>query len=219
MLIIFDIDGTLCDTHEVDARCSVAAIESVTGHSVASVDWSHYPEATSAAIVHDLLLELGIPDGVAAEQLILDEFVARLDAEAERKPELFKPVDGALELFEDLRRRENFKVAIATGCWLESAKLKLRRSGFMIEDVPFASSSDTRRRADIIALAASRAGFGVRDAVYVGDGLWDLKAARELGMRFVGVGRRHELLYEHGASQVLASFAERSQFFRFLNEA
>jgi phosphoglycolate phosphatase-like HAD superfamily hydrolase len=114
---------------------------------------------------------------------------------------------------------EKHKIAIATGCWCESAKLKLHRSGFMIEDIPFASSSDTRRRADIIALAASRAGSGVSDAVYVGDGLWDLKATRELGMRFVGVGRRHELLRVHGASQVLATFAERSQFFRFLNDA
>lgn len=219
MLIIFDIDGTLCDTHDVDARCHIEAIESVTGHSVASVDWSHYPEATSAAIVQDFLSEFGIPNGVATEQLILDEFVARLDAEAQRKPELFQPVDGALELFEELRRGEEHKIAIATGCWRESAKLKLHRSGFMIEDVPFASSSDTRRRADIIALAASRAGSGVSDAVYVGDGLWDLKATRELGIRFVGVGRRHELLHEHGASQVLATFAERSQFFRFLNDA
>lgn len=219
MLIIFDIDGTLCDTHDVDARCHIEAIESVTGHSLASVDWSLYPEATSAAIVQDLLSNIGIPDVVATEQLILDEFIALLDAEAERKPELFQPVEGALELFEELRRGEKHKVAIATGCWRESARLKLHRSGFVIGDVPFASSSDTRRRADIIALAASRAGSDVSDAVYVGDGLWDLRATRELGMRFVGVGRRHELLREHGASQVLASFAEQSQFFRFLNDA
>lgn len=218
MLIIFDIDGTLCDTHDVDARCHIEAIESVTGHSLASVDWSRYPEATSAAIVQDLLSEIGIPDVVATEQLILDEFVARLGAEAQREPALFKPVDGALELFEELRRAEKHKIAIATGCWRESARLKLSRSGFVIGDVPFASSSDTRRRADIITLAASRAGYGVGDALYVGDGLWDLKATCELGMRFVGVGRRHELLREHGASQVLATFAERSQFFRFLNE-
>jgi phosphoglycolate phosphatase-like HAD superfamily hydrolase len=102
MLIIFDIDGTLCDTHNVDARCHIEAIESVTGHSLASVDWSRYPEATSAAIVQDLLSDLGIPDGVATEQLILDEFLARLDAEAEREPGLFLPVAGALELFEEL---------------------------------------------------------------------------------------------------------------------
>ena len=215
MLIIFDIDGTLCDTHDVDTRCYIEAVESVTGHSLASVDWAHYTEATSAAIVHQLLSELGIPDAIAAEQRIHDEFVARLGAAAQRTPEMFQPIDGALELFEELRRK-NYNIAIATGCWRESAKLKLHRSGFTIGDIPFASASDARRRADIIALAAYRAGFGVGDAVYVGDGLWDLKAARELCMRFIGVGKRHALLHEHGASRLLVSFAERAQFFRSL---
>jgi phosphoglycolate phosphatase-like HAD superfamily hydrolase len=88
----------------------------------------------------------------------------------------------------------------------------------MIENIPFASSSDTRQRVDIIALAACRAGFDISDAIYVGDGLWDLKASRELGIRFVGVGRKHELLRKHGASRVLVSFAERLRFFRALNE-
>ncbi len=218
MLIIFDIDGTLCDTREVDARCHVEAFESVTGRSLATVDWSLYPEATSAAIVHELLSELGITNAVATEQRILDEFITRLEAEARRKPALFQPADGALSLFEDLRRREDYKVAIATGDWHESAKLKLRLSGFKTDDVPFASSSDTRRRADIISLAALRAGYAVSNAVYVGDGLWDIKAARELGMRFVGVGTGHELLRQHGASRVLASFADKSLFFSLINE-
>lgn len=219
MLIIFDIDGTLCDTREVDARCHVEAFEAVTGRSLASVDWSLYPEATSAAIVHELLAELGVTDAGAAEQRILDEFVTRLESEARRKPALFRPSYGALPLFEDLRRGEDHKVAIATGDWHDSARLKLRLSGFNADDVPFASSSDTRRRADIISLAARRAGGAVSEAVYVGDGLWDIKAARELNMRFIGVGTGHELLRRHGASRVLASFADRSLFFSLLDEA
>lgn len=219
MLIIFDIDGTLCDTHEVDARCHIEAVESVTGRSLAAVDWSLYPEATSAAIVQDLLSEMGVLDAVDTEQRILKEFIARLDTEAQRKPDLFRPLDGALELFEDLRGREDYKIAIATGDWRESAKLKLRLAGFKTDDVPFASSSDTRRRADIIVLAARRAGFEVSDAIYVGDGLWDIKAARELSMRFVGVGRKHELLRQHSASQILASFADKSLFYSSINDA
>ncbi len=219
MLIIFDIDGTLCDTREVDARCHVEAFEAVTGRSLATVDWSLYPEATSAAIVHELLSEMGITNPVATKQRILDEFITRLEAEARRKPAMFQPADGALPLFEDLSRRENYKVAIATGDWHESAKLKLRLSGFKIDHVPFASSSDTPRRTDIISLAALRAGSGIGDAVYVGDGLWDIKAAGELSMRFVGVGREHELLRQHGASRVLASFADKSMFFSLIDEA
>jgi phosphoglycolate phosphatase-like HAD superfamily hydrolase len=219
MLIIFDVDGTLCDTLEVEGRCYVEAIEGVTGHSVASMDWSRFPEATSSAITQHLLSEFGVPNGVAVERLVLAEFVARLDSESRRRPDSFRPTAGALELFEDLKQREGYGVAIATGCWHDSAMLKLNRCGFMIGGVPLASSTDTARRADIISLAASRAGTGVDDAVYVGDGVWDLKAARKIGMRFVGVGEHHERLREHGASRVLHSFADHARFFRLLEEA
>ncbi len=219
MLIIFDIDGTLCDTREVDARCHVEAFESVTGHSLAAVDWSLYPEATSAAIVQDLLSEMGIRNPVDTEQRILEEFISRLENEARRKPDSFRPVEGALDLFEELGRRKNYKIAIATGDWHESAKLKLHLAGFKTDRVPFASSSDTRRRADIISLASQRAGVYVSDAVYVGDGLWDIKAARELNMRFMGVGTDHERLRQHGASRVLVSFADKALFFSSVNSA
>lgn len=218
-LIIFDVDGTLCDTHDVDARCHIEAFEAITGRSLATVDWSLYPEATSAAIVQDLLSEMDIPRPVDTERRILEEFIARLHAEARRKPELFRPVEGALALFEELRRSPDYKVAIATGDWHDSARLKLRFSGFKVDGVPFASSSERRRRADIIALAASRAGFEVADAVYVGDGLWDIKAARELNMRFVGVGAGHERLRQHDASQVLASFGDTSLFYACLQQS
>lgn len=219
MLIIFDVDGTLCDTEEVDGRCYVEAIQSVTGLSVASTDWSRYPEVTSSAITQHLLSEFGVPNGAAVEKLVLAEFVARLDSESRRRPDSFMPTAGAFELFEDLKQREGYGVAIATGCWRDSSMLKLTRCGFAIGGVPVASSTDTACRADIIALAASRAGAGVNDAVYVGDGVWDLKAAREIGMRFIGVGEHHDTLREHGASRVLASFAEKSRFFRLLEEA
>ena len=216
MLIIFDIDGTLCDTHDVDARCHVAAVEAVTGRSLATVDWSLYPEATSSAIVHDLLKNMGIPDVVETEQRIYDDFVARLNVEARQRPEQFRPLDGGLELFEQLRQREEHSIAIATGDWQESAKLKLRLSGYKADDVPFASSSDTRRRVDIITLAAQRAGYALVDSVYVGDGVWDVKAAREINIRFVGVGRRHELLRQQGAAHVMPTFADRALFFSAL---
>lgn len=137
MLIIFDVDGTLCDTKEVEGRCYVEAIENVSGHSVASIDWSRYPEATSSAITQHLLSEFGVPNGAAVEKLVLAEFVARLDSESRRRPDSFRPTAGALELFENLGQREGYRIAIATGCWHDSAMLKLKRSGFRIEASPW----------------------------------------------------------------------------------
>ncbi|HTF99198.1 MAG TPA: HAD family hydrolase [Nitrospirota bacterium] len=216
MLIIFDVDGTLCDTHDVDTRCYRGAFESVTGRSLASVDWSRYPEATSSAIVHGLLTDMGFGNPDEEEQRILAEILTRLRDAARASSAWFQPVLGAVELFDELRGRDDHAVAIATGDWGESARFKLEMCGFRLDDVPFASSSDTRRRADIISLAAGRAGFRTEDAVYVGDGPWDARATRELGMRFIGVGHRHEVLRKEGARAVFRSFTDQAEFFKAL---
>lgn len=218
MLIIFDVDGTLCDTHEVDASCYAAAIEHVTGRSLSTVDWSNYPEATNAAIAQDFLREGGETMIELRERQIREEFVRRLEDTGRANPELFRPIDGALDMIADLRRK-NYSIAIATGCWCESAHTKLRLAGFDVNGIPFASSSDARRRADIITLAAARAGCVVSNSIYVGDGVWDVKAARELGMPFIGIGTKHELLREHGAHRVLISFRDKKAFFDALNDA
>lgn len=216
MLIIFDIDGTLCNTHDVDAQCFAQAVEAVSGHSLATVEWSRYPEATGSAIVSAFLFDLGDPTPGKTEQHILSEFVSRLETEAQSCPELFRPMDGAFEIFREIRVHASHKVAIATGCWAQSAQFKLRQAGFDVSEVPFASSSDTPLRKDIIALAAKRAGTSVKEAVYVGDGPWDFKATRELGMRFIGIGRRHQTLRDLGAEFVFPSFQEKAAFFHAL---
>ncbi|MCR4413741.1 MAG: hypothetical protein NUV77_15080, partial [Thermoguttaceae bacterium] len=54
-------------------------------------------------------------------------------------------------------------------------------------------------------------------AVYVGDGLWDLKAARRLGIGFLGVAANGTArLREAGAEAVVADFADRGQVLRLL---
>jgi hypothetical protein len=54
MLAVFDNDGTICDTQEVEGACYAKAIERVTGKSLATLDWTTYEEPTSSAIVLDL---------------------------------------------------------------------------------------------------------------------------------------------------------------------
>lgn len=215
MLIIFDIDGTLCDTHEVDAVCFAAAVKRVTGRSLSTVDWSSYPEATNSAIAQDFLRIGGEPDIGTGERQIREEFVRLLEEKGRQDAVLFRPIDGALEIINGLKRN-SCGIAIATGCWRESARVKLRLAGFDLAGMPFASSTDTRRRADIIALAAARAGHALSDSVYVGDGVWDVQAARELGIRFIGIGRKHELLRAHGTRRVLVSFRDEKAFYEAL---
>ncbi|MEE2777051.1 MAG: hypothetical protein VYE73_09870 [Acidobacteriota bacterium] len=82
--------------------------------------------------------------------------------------------------------------ALATGSWSASARLKLRAAGLQLGGLPLATSDDAISRAGIfevaVALAANRnGGAGLDRVVSVGDGVWDVETARQLGVPFVGV--------------------------------
>ena len=84
MLSIFDIDGTICDTQEVEGRCYALAIERVTGLSLDTLDWSTYDEPTSSDIVRHLLA--GDPTAKEKEDQIKSEFGRLLKEEQPKFP-------------------------------------------------------------------------------------------------------------------------------------
>ena len=119
---------------------------------------------------------------------------------------------------------EGHGVAIATGGWTASARLKLECCGIEHKSIPSAFACDAHPRAEIIEIARKRAHEqGIHDAddpavVYIGDGLWDLTAARHLGIGFVGLatGQREVLLRESGANDVFGDFLDQEAFLEAL---
>ena len=57
------------------------------------------------------------------------------------------------------------------------------------------------------------------DFTYVGDGIWDVKAARSLGWNFIGVGtgERAEALRQAGAVKIIPHFEPATKFLDLLN--
>jgi phosphoglycolate phosphatase-like HAD superfamily hydrolase len=206
MLAVFDNDGTICDTQEVEGWCFTKAIEGVTGQSLATVDWSKYEEPTSSAIVQDLLS--GDPLAKEKEQHIEDEFVRLLRADQPKWPGDFTPIAGAVEFIARLKQENLCEVAIATGCFEASARFKLQCCGIDINAFPHATSSDTPQRRDIITLAASRAGFELESVIYLGDALWDLRVSRELNIPMIGMGRRYDTLQMQGVPDTFRDYSE-----------
>lgn len=206
MLAIFDNDGTICDSQAVEAECYAEAILRVTGRPLATVDWNAYPECTSSAIVREFLV--GDPDAAAKEAAIEQDFVQLLEEARPTSPADFTPLPGAVEFLARLRRENICAVAIATGCFAASARFKLRCCGLDLDAFPHATSSDTPTRRTILPLAATRAGFAIKDAVYFADGQWDVRAARELGIPMIGIGRRIEHLRSLGVEHVFRDYTE-----------
>ena len=108
-------------------------------------------------------------------------------------------------------------VAIATGCWRISATFKAARIGIDLAEVPSACAEDGESRRAILEAAIERAG-GAERAVYFGDGAWDVQAAREARVAFVGVGDDPRLAGA-GARHVIRDFTDLARLRTCLEEA
>jgi phosphoglycolate phosphatase-like HAD superfamily hydrolase len=105
-------------------------------------------------------------------------------------PSAVREIAGAKRLVERLLELPGVRVAVATGGWEPTAKMKLAHVGIDVARLGFASSSDACARVDIMRRAARRALRGAEHAraTYFGDGAWDLRASAALGYDFVAVG-------------------------------
>ena len=203
MVVIFDVDGTLIDGEERDWHCFRQAIRQVAGFDPDEKFWQSIEEFTGRAIVRAVARTVDMDYSDDFEMRIRRQYLANLREECPHKGEVFFPKPGAKELLALLRSSPVFGIAIATGEFSEVSRFKLASSKTNIRGIPFATGSDEECRKDIICLAAKSAGYDVSDAVYVGDGLWDLKACEQLGIPFIGTGIFLEKLREAGAEYLV----------------
>jgi phosphoglycolate phosphatase-like HAD superfamily hydrolase len=215
-LAIFDVDGTLTATNEVDHECFVSAMRSSFALGDGDLDWAGAPHVTDASIMRWICeTHAGHAPPTHQRDSFIGEFVGLLRKALTASPERFAPVPGATGLVPILESA-GWDVALATGGWSASAQLKLGEVEPALLRVAFASASDAESREEILRLALSRAesrsGSSYSRVVSLGDGLWDVRTARALDMPFIGIatGRRAEELRGAGASIVLPDFLERS---------
>jgi HAD superfamily hydrolase (TIGR01509 family) len=178
--VLFDIDGTLVDSNYVHVAAWMYAFEAVDRHVDA---WRIH-----AAIGMDgekLLEELLGGDADALGEQVTQEHSRRYKMMAE----LLHPFDGARDLLRELSARD-IKVVLATSA--PPDELEMLRTLLDVEDaietVTNADDVDTAKpRPDIVAVALERAGVAPAEAVFVGDAVWDVKAANAAGVICVGV--------------------------------
>jgi len=201
-MIVFDADGTLIGGESTDWTSFDAAFEEVAGFALDDAFFETIEEVTAQAIVHQALPAFSLEERTTKERAVCQAYLQRLKAACESNPCSFPATDGALALIADLKGR-GIPIAIATGDWRETISFKLRAAGISFDDIPMVTSSEFYSRAEIIAAAVAKTGRSLEEAVYVGDGLWDLRACKKLGIPFVGVGHRRERLRDAGAAYIL----------------
>ena len=215
-LVVFDIDGTLTESVAVDELCFVQAFGDVLGIGSINTNWLDYTFQTDSGLALEICRNhLGRDPGEAELSRLQSRFIRLLGAAVEERGHPIREIPGAAALLHSLGAHCRWHVAIATGGWSVSARFKLASAGLPVDAFPWASADDALDRVDILRTAIRRAGeqYG-QDAcakvVYVGDGVWDVRAAKALGIGFLGLaaGDKAVRLVEEGASCVLPDFSD-----------
>ncbi|HUO85749.1 MAG TPA: HAD family hydrolase [Thermoanaerobaculia bacterium] len=212
-LAIFDLDGTLAATADVDAACYLDAVRRQFGFVLDS-DWSRYRHCTDEGIAREgVSTHLGRQPTDAELAELKKSFVALLEARLREAPHLFLATRGATALLARLAE-DGWHVCIATGAWSASAELKRRAAG-LPETIPIFSSDLAEAREDIIlhAIREMKLRHGVpsyRRIVSIGDGRWDVAAAARLELPFLAIARHPQAARRRraGAAAVVADFGD-----------
>ena len=214
-LAVFDVDGTLTDTADIDSACFAEAVAAEFGIDGFDPDWTSYSEFTDSTIIDEIFDEhFGRRPGAGEIASLVDRFVNSLSLAHARRAGDFDPIPGAVGLVSTLRDLAGWDLAVATGGWERSARLKLDYAGFDLGGAPLAAADDSRLRAGIVTTAIeraeARAGGPFARVVLVGDTLWDVATAARLNLPFLGVAapERAPALSAAGARAVVEGFRD-----------
>jgi phosphoglycolate phosphatase-like HAD superfamily hydrolase len=224
-LIMFDLDGTLVDSNPIDSDCYLQALVDVFGFDLSTIDrdWGNYPHVTDVGILQTLCqTELGrapTPDEVSRYQ---QRFLALLHIEIGKQP--LQSIAGASEILAQLSSDPHYAIALATGAWGKTARLKLQVTGLDRLISTTACADDAYARVEIMRCAYNRSISAYQQSqfesvTYIGDGVWDGIAAKDLDYHFIGIGtgnRASELLAT-GAKAVFPHYLDSAKIVSMLD--
>ena len=173
-LVIFDVDGTLTDTMDIDTTCFAESIHELYPGITINTNWESYQYSTDTGFLLEIFSNNFSREPTAEElSQIQTCFFKRLTSAFYQQSIKCTPIEGALTIFEKLKAI-NWQIAIATGCWEKSALLKLELAKIPYNFIPMGHGGDGFRRENIIhsAVEKAKSAYKVQDyqnIVYIGD--------------------------------------------------
>jgi HAD superfamily hydrolase (TIGR01509 family) len=205
--LLFDLDGTLIDSVYQHV---LAWQEALTAFGIELSVWRIHRKIgmSGGLFVTALLRETG---GSLSTGQIRELNLAHAEAYGRRR-DTVRPLPGARELLDTLTRMD-VTWAIATSGLATAAQPALDMLG-LPPDTPLVTRDQVRHAKpdpDLFLAAAARVGADVRNAVVIGDSIWDLLAARRagaLGVALLSGGYGADELERAGAYRVYADPAD-----------
>jgi beta-phosphoglucomutase-like phosphatase (HAD superfamily) len=117
-LLIFDIDGTLTNTKDVDDYCFISAFFDEYKIELKNIDWSTFKNVTDYGLFIDIYNASFNRNPTKAEILKFQKrFFENLNSQLKSNPEKFKSVNGASNFIKYCLNHTNFKNSLCNG-WL-----------------------------------------------------------------------------------------------------
>ncbi len=206
-LIVFDIDGTLTDTVKSYTANFVQSIHQL-GISKFDSDFGNYKHHTDSYISKMIYeKETGKSFDASAIQEFENHLYNNMLSE-----ETCSEILGAKQIVEYLEKETDYGVCYATGSMRKTAKLKLDQIGIDYHDYQLVASNEILEREKIVSTAIEHAEIFYNidkfdNIISIGDGIWDLKTAKNLNLHFIGIGEKNcDTLMNNGAKVVLTNF-------------
>jgi phosphoglycolate phosphatase-like HAD superfamily hydrolase len=223
-LIIFDIDGTLTNTNKVDHQAFIKSYADLYDINVDENMWEQCENYTDTGIAqHVFDTRIGRPVGPVDIRKIKKTMVDNLMLMMDENESAFDEVKGAYEIIELLKTKKEYALAIATGCWEDTATVKLNIAGIDYDEIPLANSDHSVTRVGIIEkaieLAKEKHGVNAFDKViYIGDGIWDVKACKEKNIPLIGIDCNNTgQLAKEGVTKIFADFSNQKEFLKAID--
>ncbi|MHB1103143.1 MAG: HAD-IA family hydrolase [Devosia sp.] len=209
ILIMFDMDGTLIDTHGLIAE-----------HMASAFAGAGLPAPTPADVRRIIGLSLPVAigqlarteDGAFIDRLV-ESYKSHYRASLERRSDREPLFAGAREALDRLRAAPGHLLGIATGKGLAGVNrilLQHRLDGhFTTLQTP--DHNPSKPHPGMLLRAMAETGTAPREVVMIGDTVFDIELAKAAGVMSIGVGwgyHEQKDLLRAGATTLIESFDE-----------
>ncbi|CAL2102189.1 HAD family hydrolase [Tenacibaculum sp. 190130A14a] len=190
-LIVFDIDDTLTKSEN---QHQTAFVEAMLGIGITEInkDWKSYKNMTDSYI-----LKKNFERNFHKEFNFsaMPQFEEKMTAHLCSLPET-EEIAGAGAIINFFMKETDYAICFATGSLLEPALIKLQQAkiNFIPDVIETASSFYTREEIVTSAITKASNYFGVENfenIISVGDGIWDLRTAKNLNLHFLGIRNKN----------------------------
>ena len=201
-LIVFDIDDTLTKS---EYQHQLAYVNTMKEFGITEINqnWNEYKHHTDSFILKENY-ENNLHEKF--DFSFIEKFENRM-TELILSLKKVSEIKGAKNIIEFFAIKTDYAISFATGSLLKPAYVKLNQSEIKYNDKLVVGSNGIYEREGIVEKAIERAKDfhqvkSFSNIISVGDGIWDLKTARNLGLHFIGIGMKNYSDFEREGVKV-----------------